>query len=145
MTPATSTPLFKAASTDGPPDTASPLDGTVAFSATFTTAAVWLGQAKSFAVVLTCPSTGAPVGTVKLQASVDNARNDITTPDAAVSRWYDLTFTDESTGLPVTSQAVSGASTIVFEELAAGYRWFRLVWTRGSGNITPTAFVQLKS
>lgn len=119
------------------------LDGSSAQGASWTSSPIYVGNAQLYSVVLTCPATGTPVGTVKLQACDDRARNVSQVPDPRLVNFYDLIFYD-SAGNQVTTQAVSGASTIAFEETACAYRWVRVVYAATSGAITPTVSLQVK-
>jgi hypothetical protein len=119
------------------------LDGSAAQATSWTSSPIYVGNAQLYSLVLTCPSTGSPVGTVKLQACDDRARVASQMPDPRLTNFYDLVFYDAS-GNQVTSQAVSGASTIAFEETACAYRWVRVVYTATSGSITPTVSLQVK-
>ena len=113
-------------------------------TASFNSAPFHVGRVLGYVVVVSCPSTGTPDGTVKLQGSIDLPNGDSDHPDVGVATWFDLTLYDEATGAAVVSQAVSGASTISFTETDCFYKWFRLVWTETSGSITITAKCQFK-
>lgn len=113
LVPAMRNILHVAASTNGPADADHPLDGTVAEAATFTTAGISVRDAEGFSLIFSCGSTGTPVGTIKLQGSLDSPKGYEETIDAAVSTWFDIPFLDESTGQVVTEQAITGAGNTV--------------------------------
>lgn len=138
--------LVKAASSTDPSagDPATQLDGSVQ-AATFNSAGVYVGDSGLYCITASCPSTGSPVGTLKVQGCNDTGLGRLSSqePDAGLVTWFDVAFLDE-TGVFFTERAVSGAGTFVFSDSACTYRWFRLVWTRTSGSITITAKFQKK-
>lgn len=91
-------------------------------------------------VSLSCPATGTPVGTLKLQGCNDIERRE-NVPDANLTNWFDVA----SGGNRVVSIAVSGAGVYNLTDPNAMYRWFRVVYTRTSGSITATVRVHVKT
>ena len=118
------------------------LDGYVT-SSTFTSVPVYLGNVDAYSLAFTCPSTGSPVGTVGLQACNDRPRL-ADQPDSKLANWIPLYFLPQGGSTPVSTQSVSGATQVLFEELVCSYRWVRLVYTATSGSITATAKIQIK-
>lgn len=105
-------------------------------SASFNTAGFCIHQTMGYAVELSWPATGTPVGTLKLQACVDPALNFDTKPDAGLVNWEDV---------PLATVALTGiAGSQMFIDPTAFYRWVRVVWVRTSGNISLTARIQFK-
>jgi hypothetical protein len=122
-----------------------PATGVVpAQGASFNSGAYPLRQVMMYTVWASWPSTGSPVGTLKLQGSVDREIGDWDQPDAGVTNWFDLSFTDPATGNQVTSVTVSGAGSQAFMETSCGYRWVRAAVTLSSGSISPTMEIQYK-
>lgn len=118
------------------------LDGTQsAWAASTNSAPFPLPQTKGYCIYVSWPSTGSPVGTIKLQGSVDDANNSSFTSDEKVVNWFDLDF---PAGSGTVTQTVNGAGSAAFQDSDAMYRWVRLVWTRSSGSFTPTATIQIK-
>lgn len=76
--------------------------------------------------------SGAPVGSLKLQASNDF---DAGRPMAAPVNWTDIAL---------TTQAVNGAGTAFYNIPDSMYRWVRLVYTFTSGTGSMTARIQTK-
>ncbi len=70
-----------------------------------------------------CNIEGAPVGTLKLQSSIDG------------SFWDDV---------PDSSFAVSSATTVMYNCVEQEYTYFKLVYTRSSGTGTLNAYATLK-
>ena len=102
-------------------------DGSAAETATFTTAAISIRSAKTWALVFSCPSTGSPVGTWEVQGSIDPSKNPgRDTADGNVTVWVSL-----------ASSAVSGASTISVTGADSPWLWLRGVYTETSGEVTP--------
>lgn len=140
--------ILSLAGTDGVQTSSTLLDGTNAQAASFNSAGFFVGRAMFFKVVVVAPSTGSPVGTLKVQGTIDVSRqagggSDL--PDSGLVNWYDLSFVDPSTGAISTTQAVtSSGGTFVFQENACGDRYIRVVWTKTSGSITPLVRVQYK-
>lgn len=112
------------------------LDGYVA-SASVTTNPICLNYAKGMSLSFSCPSTGSPVGTLKIQ--VTNDKEDFEgKADEKLVNWVDRPFVDLSSGNVVSSTAVSGATTIVIEDADIMWRWMRVVYTQSSGSCTMT-------
>ncbi len=120
-------------------------DGTITVTgASFTTAAFPVMRARGWCAVVSWPSTGTPVGTMKVQASVNREANYPDKPDTALTEWVDLPFVDMTSGLYVTSFAISGSGSQGLADPDCYYRWIRFVYTRTSGNIVPKIEVQYK-
>lgn len=123
-----------------------PLDG-YTISASFNSAPVFIGRILGYCLVVSCPSTGSPSATVKVQGCVDipkkNSLNE-EQPDTGLVQWFDVALPDPRTNNIAVSQTISGASTAVFLETTAMYRWLRLVWTNSSGSALVTAHLEIK-
>ncbi len=115
-------------------DTAYYLDGYLS-ATTFTSAPVKVGRKTGWSLTLSCPATGTPVGSVKVQACNDASRQDSDNADALLVNWFDIIG---------AVSAVSGASIICIEDRKPQYRWMRIVYTRTSGSITATARLHVK-
>jgi hypothetical protein len=76
--------------------------------------------------------TGSPVGTFKLQASLDEGRP---SSSSESSRSFKIT---NWTDIANSSQAISAAGDIMYNVENAGYNWVRVVYTRSSGTGTLT-------
>ena len=81
------------------------------------------------------PATGSPVGTFKLQSSCDPERVYMV-PDATVINWTDIA------NATVSVTAAGGNGTT---EAFSASRWFRLVYTAGSGSGIFTVRCNIKS
>lgn len=115
------------------------IDGyTIATS--FTTNPIPLHHFIGYSVTVSCPSTGSPVGTFKIQGCNDLERRD-GQPDANLVNWFDIA----SGGDRVVSQAVSNATVGALSDPQCMYRWLRIVYTRTSGTITATIKLQRKT
>jgi hypothetical protein len=114
-------------------------------------------QVDFWRIVFQCPATGAPLGSLAIQTSVDEVLNSTLTPNAAdLAVWTPLHFfpdaaaslfasTEEYAGTaPVASFAVGNATTIVLDDERCDYAWLRLVYTATSGTIIPYAKARLK-
>jgi hypothetical protein len=94
--------------------------------------------------VLTCPSTGNPQGSVSLQACIDPSQSVQQAAKAAeLQNWLTQTFLVNGYN-PVTSQTISGATQVAFDETACNYDWVRAVITLTSGTIQPTCRFAMK-
>lgn len=122
---------------------ANQLDGYVV-SASFNSAPFSIQQAQGYCVQVTCPSTGSPVGTVKIQGSCDRSRLGYEQPDSKLVNWFDIGFIDQSTGAPFTSQNLSTTVPVVFQDSSAFYQWIRIVVTMASGSATLSVKVSWK-
>lgn len=111
-------------------------------SASFTSAAFYVGSALGFSLSFSTPDAAAD-GSVKLQCCNDPSAMNPQLGDANLVNWADLDFKNSS-GASITSQTVSGQSLIVFEKSDCYFRWIRLVYTRNSGTASFTARVQCK-
>lgn len=120
------------------------LDGYAAGTSSFYSEPISLGNANFYSVAFTCLSTGTPVGTVGIEVCDDTSRLNDGRPDANLVNWLPIFFTPASGGSAVSTQAVSGATKILFEELVCTYSWLRLVYTASSGSITVSAKAHLK-
>lgn len=141
-------------STEGLSDVASgagspftPLDGSEpAQAASFFSTPMAVEFFDNYRFVFVCPSTGSPVGSVKLQACIDAQKNEIlgpgATPSAKLTNWVDLQFV--SGGSLISSFAVNGATTISLDENTCNYTWVRMVYTATSGSVTPTCRISAK-
>ena len=103
----------------------------------------YVGGSLGYTLVASCPSTGTPNGTIKLQGCIDHERIRDGHPDAALQNWFDLTLVD-NTGASVTTATISGASTIVFIENSCFYRFIRAVVVNTSGSMNLTITCQFK-
>jgi hypothetical protein len=109
------------------------IDGYVS-STSFNSAPVKVGRKWGYSLTLSCPATGTPSGTVKLQGCNDQERI-LDVADSTMTNWFDLNG---------ASSAVSGASVICIEDRDPGYRWIRVVYTASSGSITATIHLHTK-
>lgn len=116
-----------------------PLDGYVV-ATSFNSSAIPVHRDTGFSVALSCPSTGSPNGTVKLQACNDVERRE-NVPDANLTNWFDVA----SGGNRVVSASVTGPGVYHLTDPECMYRWLRVVYTRSSGSITATVRVHLKA
>lgn len=82
------------------------------------------------------PATGSPVGTVKVQHSVDFELDAQMIPDGNVVNWTDVPS--------ATISVIAGGGNGIIEVFSAS-RWMRLVYTAGSGSIIATARFHAKS
>lgn len=128
---------------DGELATQNILDG-YAVSATFSTPGCPVNKTDSLTLTVKCPSTGSPEWTVKLQGCIDASRLGPGIPDERLDHWFDLSFVDESSGAPVTSQTISGASEVTFLISNCEFDWIRAVFTRTSGSMTLTCKISQK-
>lgn len=117
-----------------------------ALSATFNTCPFFVGDnGDSVAVSFSCPSTGSPVFTLTVEASLDigsdGPRND---GSPSVATWHALTFLDVASGSMVSSMSVSGATTILIDLGSCNYNWIRLALARTSGSVTPKIVVKFR-
>lgn len=118
------------------------LDGYQAVD-TFNTMPVAIHRDLGFAVAVTCPATGSPQGTVKIQACNDTNgvyTNEFLATDDLVN-WIDV----PSGGNRVVSGSINGASAVILTDPEPMYRWFRVVYTRTSGTITVTMKAHIKA
>lgn len=86
----------------------------------------WLGHAVDYSIQLVF--TGSPVGTFKLQASIDPYSGSNPTGDT-ITNWTDVTDSD---------QAITAAGNHMWNVENAGYTWVRVIWTvtSGTGDLT---------
>lgn len=97
----------------------------------------------SYSVVVTCPATGSPTGTLKLQGCIDlEGRGDGQSDMASLTNWFDVTAGGERI---VTAAVTSAGGTFWLTDPECTYRWFRLVYTRSSGSITITVKASSKA
>lgn len=69
--------------------------------------------------------TGSPTGTLKVQVSTDNVPVGLgSNPGSNVVNWTDYTG---------SSVSISAAGNTLYNMSFVGYRWARLVYTKGSG------------
>lgn len=97
---------------------------------------IFLGLSIGYAVQAVI--TGSPVGTLKLQASVDDGDNWAEGPGvgSGVVNWNDI---------PNTLAKVNGAEIISWSmDTQPNYKWARLIFTStsGTGNITATVNIK---
>lgn len=109
------------------------IDGYVA-AGSFTTAPIKIGRKLGWSATFSCPATGSPVGTIKVQLCNDEERI-LDVADSNLTHWQNADG---------GSSAVSGASTLCFEDRAPQYRWMRFVYTRSSGSCTATIHLHSK-
>lgn len=110
-------------------------------SATTTTTALPCRHLRSISAAISCPATGSPSYTAKLQGSNDQSlgqNQDIA--DSNVSNWFDV----PTGGNRVVSVAIAAAGTFILSDDSCAYRWYRLVLTKTSGSMTTTITVQGK-
>ena len=135
---------FQTQAADGASQSGTPLDGaTTITGASFTTAGMFAGDLDRASIVVSCPSTGSPVGTIKIQGSLDANQNvHGQRPDANVATWFTMPALDPVLATYVSAQTLNGASTLTFFVNPCTVRWLRVVYTRTSGNIIPTVRCQ---
>jgi len=111
-------------------------------AASFNSAGYPIKNAQGYIVGLSWPATGTPVGTVKLQVSLDIPYGNGAggggglNPDAGLVQWFDV---------PSATYALTGvADSVAFEATLAMAGWVRVVWTRTSGSLSMTARIQFK-
>lgn len=75
-----------------------------------------------FALQAVISSAVSPVGSLKVQASLDQVKE-----GANVTNWADI---------PDTVTAVSAAGTVIWHFDKCHYKWVRIVYTRTSGSAT---------
>lgn len=122
-----------------------PIDGSAAngtFSASFTTAPFFVGEALIATVVLAALDAPA-LGAVKIQGCIDASSNNADVGDEALINWFDLPGVS-ATGASVTTQSVSGVGLTPWTIPWCGPRWIRLVYTWTSGTSRFSATVQWK-
>lgn len=79
-----------------------------------------------YAYSFTIVWTGAPTGSIKLQAS-----NDPTMDEASVAGWVDISS---------STYAVAGAGNLLYNMPDIAYRWVRFTYTATAGAGTVTTF-----
>jgi hypothetical protein len=114
------------------------LDGYGPVSATFTSTPVNVGTVDDYQFVFSCPATGSPNITIKLQGCNDMARQ-ASDPDSNLVNWFDLYFTPSAGGSPANTWTLSGASSLDLQEVKCTYPWMRMVCTINSGSVIATA------
>lgn len=121
------------------------LDGASAanVAGSFFSVPIWVDVMDTYRFVFSCTATGTPVGSVKLQACIDEVTSTSNTPTTELQTWTDLSFSING-GAFAASQPVSAATTIVLDENRCNYSWVRLVYTATSGLITPKVRMRLK-
>jgi len=133
LTPSTTPPTYF----DGSPT------GVVNQAGSFFSVPIWVDSVDTYRFVFTWPATGTPVGSVKLQACIDEATSSIMTPTVELVNWTDLSFSVNGGSFAV-GQAVSGASSVVLDENRCNYGWVRMFYAATSGLITPTVKMRMK-
>ncbi len=133
ITPSTSPPtLFDGTAT-----------GVLNQAGSFFSVPIWVDTVDAYRLVFTCPATGAPVGSVKLQACIDEATSSIMTPTVELVNWTDLSFSINGGAFSV-GQAVNSATNVVLDENRCNYGWVRMVYTATSGLVSPTVKMRMK-
>jgi len=83
-----------------------------------------------FACAIQAVASGAPVGSLKLQASCDDVPSGTgSNPSANVTHWSDIAG---------TTQAVSASGNYFWNVSDIGFKWIRVVYTFTSGTGTLT-------
>lgn len=119
---------------DGYMDSAHRIDS-LASGISFTTEAINCSAMAGYSVTVSCPATGSPVGTFKLQGCNDiETFKDNRTADSNLVNWFDVA----TAGDRITSVAVSGATCTELRDPHCRYRWFRVAWVASSGTIHAT-------
>ncbi len=116
------------------------LDGYLSHGS-LTSEAVYVGDCSGYSVTVSCPATGSPNGTAKLQGCNDAERGNYRKSDAKLVNWFDVA----SGGDRLVSGSVTNASVVHLTDPNCRYRWFRVVYTRSSGIITITVKAQGKA
>lgn len=121
------------------------LNGLTTQSSSYNTAAHYIGDAGEVALAFSCPSTGSPVGSIKLQVSNDVSANQqvgMQFPDAGLVNWADVVIPSTGSASVAVSGSTGGPLIWVFKR--NGFRWARFVVTLSSGTIAPTATIESK-
>jgi len=104
---------------------------------------------------VSCLNTGTPNGTFSIQVSNDvstQETNDL--PDGSLIHWATCSFWDESTGLWVTSKAISGVpaggfpsggTSLMASIQVLSARWWRMLWTNTTGSVNLIAKAAIKA
>lgn len=104
-------------------------------SASFNSWPVELSEGVSITVY--APSTGSPVGTLKLQGCNESGSFTVGKPPSSAT-WFDVStanFCSADSSVSVTASGITQAYNL--KDLPC--KWIRLVYTRTSGSITVTA------
>lgn len=97
-------------------------------SVSFNSDPVSLISVYAYSIQLTWASGSTPVGTFKLQGSLDSGDNGLGQGYVAPTHWTDITS---------SSQSISGTpGSIIYDVTECSYRWVRLVYTSTSGSAT---------
>lgn len=117
-----------------------PIDGYIS-SAAITSDPIFLAHVYGYAIAVSWPSTGTPVGSFVLQASNDVERAYSQglpegVPDPKLLNWVNI--------IPDTTINSSAGSPGLWNISNAMYRWVRIVYTPSSGSITLSAKVLVK-
>lgn len=107
--------------------------------ASFTSAPIFVANVDNYILHITCPGDGVPNATVSVQGSIDTSRSLNNKPSPYLQHWATIPYVNQLTGNIVTTQTISGASDIVFEETKNSWGWIRLVWANSSGSALLTA------
>lgn len=139
--------FLQVADTDGisPQATAVYLNGQSTQAISFNTAAHYVGDSSINGIAFSCPATGSPVGTVKLQVSIDvnaNQQRGPQYPDAGLANWADVIV--PSSGVATVAISGSTSGPIIWSLKDHPFRWARLVYATSSGTILPTVTIQSK-
>ena len=122
------------------------LDGTNPISGSFFSQPIRVVDFDSYRFSFVCPLTGAPVGSVSIQATIDEVVNVNQIPNAndlPLADWTTLQFSVNG-GAFSGAFVVANATNIALDENRANYAWVRLLYTATSGICTPTARMRLK-
>jgi hypothetical protein len=115
-------------------------DGSYSAVASFTTVPVPAMSYDSYRFQCTWPATGAAVGSLTLQATIDASSRVGQTPNAVelpAANWAPLSFSVNGAAFASAYAVTAGGGQIVLDENRLNYGWVRAVFTYTSGTFTP--------
>jgi hypothetical protein len=119
-----------------------PLNGfQPANTATFYSVPINVDGLDTYRYVFATPAGSTLVGTVQLQATVDEVGSLTGTPNAAdlpAADWVPLSFSVNGAAFANSFAVASGANQIALDEAACTYAWLRMLFTFASGSGSPT-------
>lgn len=129
-----------------------------AIGTTFYCVPIPVEQVDFWRLVFSCPATGAPSGTLVVQATNDEVLNSVLTPnsfDLPNAFWNTLPLFPVAAGFwtthaypgaaaTLTPLPVTNATTIVIDDERCNYAWWRILYTATSGTIIPRAKLRMK-
>jgi hypothetical protein len=115
------------------------LDGTYSATANFFTVPVKVRLIDSYRFQFTFSATGAPVGTLQLQSTIDDPGG-YAVPNSGnlpAANWAPLFFSVNGAAFSQNYAITAGGGIIVLDENRCNYGWMRAAITYTSGTITP--------